>query len=596
MTIYSQNGISVDFADSRLEIRTDVLQILVENTEGSITANGKTWYFKQPMPVTTVSAEESDNNGRSAPHLRLTLKTAEDREVWSVFPSIPLFCTDCHPDDRVFLPHSPHLQITAVELVDRTDHNDSLVMTDTRFFYRKYAGRGNLFLMEDAADESGLLLVKHAPGPDSAVRRAPEDLYIDSKIHLCGCRYGAAYGVGSPGELFAAYRRLYAALCCQPEVNFIMSNTWGDRSRDAAMREDFVLRELDCAAHLGVDIVQLDDGWQKGISSNSAYAKDNKGGVFEGFYAFDPDFWNLDPVKFPGGMDVILEKAKSLGIEMGLWFAPDSSDDFTNWQKDVEAIRTLVEKHGARYIKLDGVILRSELCEANYIAMLDAISTLDGGKLRFNLDITNNERLGYFCGIPYGTLFVENRYTDWKNYYPHNTFRNLWQLSRYIPAKKLQMEVLNPRRNAELYGDDPLAPDTYDIDWCFASVMAANPLIWMEMQHLNPADTESLRNIITVYRKHRYDMAKAQVNPIGEIPNGVHWSGFQWDCGDGSGYLVLLRGITEQDTYTYSLPLRNKTYEILHTNTDTDITETAEGLQTTLEKKRGYVFLRYSRA
>jgi hypothetical protein len=91
-------------------------------------------------------------------------------------------------------------------------------------------------------------------------------------------------------------------------------------------------------------------------------------------------------------------------------------------------------------------------------------------------------------------------------------------------------------------------------------------------------------------------MAKAQVNPIGEIPNGVHWSGFQWDCGDGSGYLVLLRGITEQDTYTYSLPLRNKTYEILHTNTDTDITETAEGLQTTLEKKRGYVFLRYSQA
>ena len=44
----------------------------------------------------------------------------------------------------------------------------------------------------------------------------------------------------------------------------------GDRSRDARINEAFLLKEIDAGAALGVDVVQIDDGWQKGRTANSA--------------------------------------------------------------------------------------------------------------------------------------------------------------------------------------------------------------------------------------------------------------------------------------------------------------------------------------
>jgi len=586
----------VRFDNGKLEIITDVLKIAVEGKKGFFQSNGRKWQFVQPEQIIDVKVSYKNNRGNTDCCV-VELFYEKGIEKWYLYPHLQFLCTERHLDERTFILESPHIQITTVEMVDKTDFNDSLVNESVHQYYRCHKSTGNMFMLEDYAADSGLLLVKHSPCPGSAVRRAPDgDLYVDDNIiNLRGCGYGAAYGVGIPSELFDGYKRLYANLCEQQDLNFIMSNTWGDRSCDGAMKEEFVLREIECAHHLGVDIVQLDDGWQKGISSCSVYAAENNGGAFEGFRDFDPDFWLINPVKFPGGMEKILQKARQLGIEIGLWFAPDSSADFENWEKDVEAIRTFAEEYGARHIKLDSVVIISEECEKNYMAMLDAISRIrchNGEPLRFNLDITADERLGYFCGISYGTLFVENRYTDLKNYYPHRTMRNLWQLSKYIPTTKFQFEVLNLRRNAEKYGDDPLAPATYDIDWCFASVMASNPLIWMEMQHLNEKDTEALRSIISVYLEHRKEMSEMSVSPIGDLPNGVGWSGFHWQ-GNKEGYITFFRGITDEEKYMFKLPVKGIDCMVLHGNTETEINETEHGLNVTLGKKRGYVFVKY---
>ena len=51
-----------------------------------------------------------------------------------------------------------------------------------------------------------------------------------------------------------------------------------------------------------------------------------------------------------------------------------------------------------------------------------------------------------------------NRYTDWGNYYPYRTLRNLWMLSRYVPAEKMQIEFLNKWRNADKYDAADLLP------------------------------------------------------------------------------------------------------------------------------------------
>ena len=90
------------------------------------------------------------------------------------------------------------------------------------------------------------------------------------------------------------------------------------------------------------------------------------------------------------------------------------------------------------------------------------------------------------------------------------------------------------------------------------------------MQHLTETDTEALRKIIAVYREHREAMASMPVNPIGELPNGVNWSGFHWTKGQ-SGYLTLFRGITDKDTYTFDLPCAGRKYTLLHSNTDTSV-------------------------
>ena len=98
----------------------------------------------------------------------------------------------------------------------------------------------------------------------------------------------------------------------------------------------------------------------------------------------------------------------------------------------------------------------------------------------FNLDVTAGRRGGYHYFNEYGNLFLENRYTDWQNYYPYTTLRNLWMLSKYIPSQKLQIEFLNKWRNTEKYTGDPFGPANYSFEYLFAITMAAQPLAWFE--------------------------------------------------------------------------------------------------------------------
>ncbi len=160
----------------------------------------------------------------------------------------------------------------------------------------------------------------------------------------------------------------------------------------------------------------------------------------------------------------------------------------------------------------------------------------------------------------FGTLFVENRYTDWCNYFPHNTLKNLWMLSQFIPPRKFQFELLNNSRNDEKYGDDPLRPATYDITYEFASVMVANPLVWMEMSNLTDKQITSLQKLVSVYRDVRKDFFNAEIYPIGEQPDGCSYTGFQIVVDDKTGYLLLFKeyGTIGKHMYCLHNPLPKK--------------------------------------
>ena len=105
-------------------------------------------------------------------------------------------------------------------------------------------------------------------------------------------------------EIRKWYRRVYKG---DPGGKaYIMSNTWGDRSCDTALNRDFIMRELDITKKLVVDIMQLDDGWQRGITSNSKLGD----GVLEAFYEADEHFWEVNERKFPESLYPIAKKSR----------------------------------------------------------------------------------------------------------------------------------------------------------------------------------------------------------------------------------------------------------------------------------------------
>ncbi len=441
---------------------------------------------------------------------------------------------------------------TVVEFHDRTDvHNTLLEEHKFISYHHEKDWNGNLLLARDATTGNGLFILKEAPcsdmqvGPGDADFRTkngwfrvtrlgfePSDILSDEWTRLYGCVMGVT-GDDSLSEAMAL-RSYQKSLRHQPDM--IMMNTWGDRSQDGRVSEAFCLQELDKAARLGVTIYQIDDGWQLGKSPASVV----EGGSFNNIWR-RAGYWDLDPVKFPRGLQPLVDKAHSLGMEIGLWFNPSVQDHMADWEKDAAVLTGLYQKYGIRVFKIDGLVIPSKKAEKNLRKMLDRVREETGDEVIFNLDVTNGRRMGYNWFAEYGNLFLENRYTDWGNYYPYKTLRNLWQLSRYVAPERFQIEFLNPWRNADKYpGNDAFAPANYTFDYIAATTFAAQPLAWMEASNL-PEEAYSTGQLLKEWMDIAASFHSGTILPIGEEPSGTSWTGFQSVTDAGHGYLIVYR-------------------------------------------------------
>lgn len=463
-----------------------------------------------------------------------------------------------------------HLRLLQVTLRDQTDIRNELVSESEWLLHpseAKLVLEGNLFILEETLTHEGLILLKHAPLPHARPVKDAVDLRANgntSVFSLCGHGMGPeggegyrcvvlAYSGGRAGRTAALQEYQRQLREYQPgRDGLLLSNTWGDRSRDSRISEAFLRQEIDAGARLGVDVVQIDDGWQTGSTANSAQG----GGVWEGFWSASDAFWEPHPERFPNGLAPVVAEARARGMQFGLWFAPDSADDFANWERDAARLLDLHRTLGVNYFKIDSVQMRSKTGERNLHRFFDRMLRESEGKIVFDLDVTAAIRPGYFSLMQIGTLFVENRYTDWRRYYPHQTLRNLWKLAHYLDPIRLRMEFLNHARNQHLYENDPLAPICYSPAYLFATVMFGSPLGWFEVSNLPEGYIEAVAPLVQVWQAHRERLHRGRLFPIGETPDGTAWTGFASVAEDGrSGYLLLFRELNERPECRLEVPL-----------------------------------------
>ncbi|WP_240183084.1 alpha-galactosidase [Pedobacter jeongneungensis] len=446
-----------------------------------------------------------------------------------------------------------HWQGKAVEFFDVTDWNNNLVQENKFIPYRKRTHRGNLLFVHNQEKESGFFFLKEAPSSSVQLAYGGQDFTTEFghfAVNGLGLSardiltddwrkaYTVVLGVYSGQEIDQLQAlRSYQKTIRKNEPQrdeMVMMNTWGDRSQDAKVNERFSLLELEAAAKLGITHFQIDDGWQQGKSPNSALAK----GSFKNIWD-NPNYWKPDTSKYPNGLDPIVKKGKALGIEICLWFNPSIQQDYADWEKDASAMVKLYRMYGIRTFKIDGLSIPNKQSEINLGKMFNKVLSETENQAVFNLDATAGRRGGYHLFTEYGNIFLENRYTDWQNYYPYWTLRNLWQLSKYVPPEKLQIEFLNKWRNADKYGNDPFAPSKYAFDYLFASTMAAQPLAWFEGTGL-PKEALKLGTLVAKYKKVQHDFHQGVILPIGEEPSGRSWTGFQ-SLQKDRGYLIVFR-------------------------------------------------------
>lgn len=458
-------------------------------------------------------------------------------------------------------PGGNHWQMKAVEFYDVTDWNNNLVFETNVIPYRKNSYRGNLLFAHNAENNNGFFFLKEAPcssvqlayngndftaefGHFSVVGLGinETDIKKDEWTKTYGCVIGV-YGGSQLNSLTAlrSYQKNIRKLIPGRD-EMVMMNTWGDRSQDSKVNEKFSLIEVEKAAQLGVTHFQIDDGWQVGKSPNSAVAK----GSFKNIWD-NPNYWKPDPQKYPNGLYPIVKRGKELGVEICLWFNPSVQHDYADWEKDAQAMIDLYNEYGIRTFKIDGLAIPNKQSEINLRKLFDRVLEKTNQQVVFNLDATAGRRGGYHLFNEYGNIFLENRYTDWGNYYPYHTLRNLWQLSKYVPAEKLQVEFLNKWRNAEKYSKDIFAPANYSFEYLFAITMAGQPLAWFEGSGL-PQEAFRISSLIGAYKEVQHDFHTGTILPIGDKPSGKSWTGFQSVKDNRNGYFIIFRENNTDET------------------------------------------------
>jgi len=369
---------------------------------------------------------------------------------------------------------------------------------------------------------------------------------------------------------------------------YIMANTWGSTKTaiegQKAAREENIFREIESQADLGIDVQQIDDGWQNPPDLRWFYTKE----------------WYPHPARYPEGWKNVRKAAKEQGIKLGLWAASMMGNRANEPGRAItlDELKQNFDTGGFSYFKLDFSYLDSHEKIESLMNRVRSLIEYSGHTVRVNWDVTNKwPRVGYFFAREYGNIYLENRKESGNNAYkPALVLRDAWHVSKYINLNRFQIPIQNidrvNKKDSNAY--------KYNHAYCVAISLMGSPIFFQETHYYTEKARQQIRPLIALYKKHRRQMFEGYVFPIGNKPDDASWTGFQnFNPENGIGYLIIFREVDNQ-TPRKKLRLKFLSNMIIQmTNLENESTRTLNvpdnGLvEFTIEKPADYLFIKYN--
>jgi hypothetical protein len=323
---------------------------------------------------------------------------------------------------------------------------------------------------------------------------------------------------------------------------FMMANTWGTEDMRPeclyAAREENVLRELESVADLGIDILQIDDGWQTKEWLPAKNSAEHQRKDVLGDYNIYPDGWRN-----------VKARAENLGVKLGLWAAWTIPMDKLIWNYDQGKFSAFK----LDFANLNTIEKRDELMgKARELIKNSNYQTC------VNWDVTETPpRVGYFYGREYGNVYLENRKVTTARpniqYIPYKVLKDAWLLSKYVNLNKFQVTVQNIDMTKDTTKTDA---HKYNHPYVVGISLMASPIFFQETHFYSAEAKAQIKPILEIYKKHREEMYAGYVFPIGDEPNNESWTGFQnYNPETNSGYLTIFRELKNNEN-SKSIELR----------------------------------------
>jgi hypothetical protein len=351
---------------------------------------------------------------------------------------------------------------------------------------------------------------------------APQDI-LTERFRSCWASWAIAYDGGEEGRNLAIKvfdRHRYPV---DPDRDiYIMANTWGSGAAKQesleASREENILRQIESSKDLGIDVQQIDDGWQ-----GDQYKT-----------------WTPVASRYPEGWKNVRSAARKAGVKLGLWAA---------WVIGPEDLRNTYNSGGFNYYKIDFAQLDTYDKLEGLMEKMRNLIRHSGHTVRVNWDVTENPaRVGYYFARDLGNIYLENRKPMLPAqvvYVPYLVLRDAWQLARHANLNRFQITAQNIDRVNRETSNAHLHNHPYSV----AITLMGSPIFFQETHYYTEEARNQIRPLLALYKRHREGMYRGYVFPIGEKPDDASWTGFQnHDLETGSGYLIVFRELNAPES------------------------------------------------